>query len=53
MNFVEIETSVNPPTSPCKLKTFAPLEASLLVTIYSSVITLPSDNLKPVTPSPK
>ena len=38
---VVIETSVKPPTLPCKAKVFAPFESVLLVTIYSKVIKLP------------
>ena len=51
--FVVIETSVNPPTELDKVNEVVPFDSVLLVTIYSNITILPSDNFLPITSSPK
>ena len=53
LELVEIETSEKPPTELDKVNEEAPLASVLLVTIYSNITILPSDNFLPNTSSPK
>ena len=50
---VVIVAFVNPPIEPDNAKLEAPFASSLFETTYSKITILPSDNLFPITPSPK